>query len=76
MARHNEPNLVQPDGFEPSDVTCIAVQTLLDAATYTMSAGCAEELEVFHICNLCGECDSHADLCPVPALVRWQTEGA
>jgi len=54
--------------FDPSDAVIDAVHALLDVALSDL----VTSDEAFVECHLCGEVDSHTDLCPVPALVRWQ----
>ncbi len=64
--------MTQPESFEPTTETCEDVQNFLEAVTDAQSWHTGE---TFHICRLCGEADSHADGCPVPAIRAWQEWG-
>jgi hypothetical protein len=56
--------------FEPSDKTCNDVESFLDSV---LEAQHCNTGETFILCRLCGEWDSHAETCPVPAVQAWQT---
>ena len=71
MTRRTGPSDVQADPWEPEEAALDAVQALLDAVRIAL----VHPEETFIECGLCGEVDSHTDTCPVPALIRWQTEG-
>lgn len=68
MRRLNPYASEQPLAFEPDAETCATVQAFTEDAYDTMSWHTGE---VFKACRLCGEVDSHTDVCPLPAVERW-----
>lgn len=54
---------------EPNDINDLFDQ-VLDRATQKHQDAVSEE--TFIECRVCGEWDDHTDVCPVPAIERWQ----
>lgn len=60
-----------PEPYEPPAEVLQLVNTLIDQARTSQSWHTGE---TFVQCLVCGEWEGHADNCPMPALIRWQTD--
>lgn len=56
--------------YEPPPAVLDAVESLLDVSLSRHQDRTADE--TLTECHVCGEWESHADYCFMPALIRWQ----